>query len=276
MILTIAWGSAILPLFFSVGLLGINFQLERRWNWTCWSLAPALAYSAAWWALAGIPVWESLSGNDWLVMCSPLLALLWSLARGRRILGLVVMAFSIVVVWLVIKPLELAWVEQIGVYSLLAIWLGVGEALGRFRANDLRGRDALLAGVFSTAYLAWIALLWGSASQSQIIMGSLTSLGVLLAFELMVRPGFQAKPLGWLWLWWFWQALVAHYYLEVPLWWMAPLVLFATSHFWWKQATRIPVPPGSWRDLIGRALILTILLAAAIGASLVLKPKSFF
>lgn len=304
-------GSLLLPLFFTVlslllarslnrrvlasessslgatGIIGsskrsLEFEIMRFVGQSLVSLGPALAFLAAWWALIGWPGFDFFSGPEILLVATPVLAIL-SGSISHRLWRQVCFGFiGIGTIWLFLRPLNIQdsslWLVIGAVISLFCIWsyffsgIVIGGS-GEHFLNRFEAAGFYLSYLGIGLLLAFEMLMWGSASWAQVLGGVVSSLSVNMVFILIddVKK-WQVRP-DWLWLFYCWQAILAHFYLEVPIQFLIPLAALALLSVYWEYHFKARA---NFQRLILLALIVFTTVFASVIWAFLTKPKSFY
>lgn len=304
-------GSLLLPLFFTVlsllvarslnrrvlasessslgatGIIGsskrsLEVEIMRFVGQSLVSLGPALAFLAAWWALIGWPGFDFFSGPEILLVATPVLAIL-SGSISHRLWRQVCFGFiGIGTIWLFLSPLNIQdlslWLMIAAVICLFCVW----NYFFSRSAVDVSGESCLHrfeAAGFYLSYLgiglllAFEMLMWGSASWAQVMGGVVSSLSVNMAFILIDNvKNWQARP-DWLWLFYCWQAILAHFYLEVPIQFLIPLAALALLSVYWEYHFKARA---NFQRLILLVLIVFTTVFGCVIWAFLTKPKSFY
>lgn len=261
---------------------GLGVEIKRFVAQSLVSLAPALAFFGAWQALIGWPGFDFFSGPEVLLVATPVLAVL-SVSISHRIWRQVCFGvIGIATIWLFLHPLNIQdlslWLMIGALICFFCIWSyffsrsavgGSGECF--FNRFELAGFYISYLGI--VLLLAFEMMMWGSASWSQVMGGVVSSLSVNMAFILIddVRT-WQVRP-DWLWLFCFWQGVLAHFYLEVPIQFLVPVAALWLLSVYWEYHFKD-------RAKLQRFILLAVTVFATVFASVIwafmTKPKSFY
>lgn len=160
---------------------------------------------------------------------------------------------------------------------LVDVLWSVGFFLGKTQGSQTEGErplELLLSLIAGLSLLAWLMLVWGSASQAQIVGGFCTALGFLSLLVVLSLADLKGDLLGWVGPWFGWLALFAYYYLEIP-WWVLLLngMVFVSGYY---GSSAGYMKPWSWKALGLRIVLLAILVGGLGFLALQVKPKSFY
>lgn len=308
--LEILGGSLLLPLFFTVLSLlmarslirrvlasssssldatgsgsfkkSLGVEIMRFVSQSLVTLGPALAFLGAWQVLIGWPGFDFFSGPEVILVAAPVLAIL-SVSISHRVWRQV--CFGVIgtgAVWLFLRPLNIQDLSLcliiVVVICFFCVWSyffsrvvvgGSGECF--FSRFELAGFYISYLGI--VLLLAFEMMMWGSASWSQVMGGVVSSLSVNMAFILIDDvKNWQVRP-DWLWLFFFWQGVLAHFYLEVPIQFLVPVAALWLLSSYWEYHFRD-------RANLQRLIFLAFTVFATVFASViwafVTKPKSFY
>lgn len=274
MIATVIWGSLGLPLLITLVLLVLARVAPSKGlaPWLTGS-APAWSLAGSWWYFLGTPDWEAFSGNDWILVFTPLLALAWGVSGSSKLRAiLAVVAAGTLVLFL--KPLDPTPYLLLVVGAAYLVWIGLGGVLFRGGGSQGRAGEFALSSVAAFTAVAWLIVMWGSASQAQIVGGLTVAVGVFVALYLIGFVVSNDLALGWMWIWFFWQGLNAHFYMDVPWWFLlGPAVLMISARYGphIRFNSRI-----NYQGLVARVCLLAIAVMGIAWAAFAFKPKSFY
>jgi len=271
---TIFWGTLGLPFFMTLALLiGARFLGERGIGSCLMGAAPAVAFVVSWIYFFGNPDWEMFKGNDWLLVMTPALALGWGLHSSKAWWIFLALLACGAGYW-ILKPLGLSqwslWLSTI----VFVLWMSMGGLLFQGGGAQESAGELALFSVAALSLLAWLIVMWGSASQAQVIGGLTTAVGVLVVFYLAGLVAGKGLSLGWIWIWFYWQLLNAHFYMDVPWWFlMGPAFILITapfgSHIYYSSKV-------NFRALAKKVVFLTLVIGGVAYAAYAFKPKSFY
>lgn len=261
---------------------GLEVEIIRFVAQSLVSLGPAFAFLGAWQALIGWPGFDFFSGPEILLFATPLLAVLSSSISHRIWRQVCFGLIGIGTIFLFLRPLNIQdlslWLMIAAVICLFCVW----NYFFSRSAVDVSGESSLYRFEAAGFYLSYLAiglllafemLMWGSASWAQVMGGVVSSLSVNMAFVLIDDlKNWQARP-DWLWLFYCWQAILAYFYLEVPIQFLIPLAALALLSLYWEYYFKA-------RANFQRLILLAIILFATVFASVIwvflTKPKSFY
>ncbi|MCB0386240.1 MAG: hypothetical protein KDD43_12680, partial [Bdellovibrionales bacterium] len=218
--------------------------------------------------------WEAWSGNDWLLLATPLAALIWLVVQGtpgwRWLWVFVAGLFPFVL----LAPLEISFRQLLIVFLCYGMWAAAFERHRGLRQRGERPLEILASVIASLALFGWLVLVWGSASQSQILVGAATSLGFGLLLVGLGIVELKDDVLGWMGPWLFWLFSFAHYYLEIPWWILLLNGVILLSAFYGPSGGFDR--PWKWKVLVLRLTLLLLLVGGLAFLALETKPKSFY
>lgn len=304
-------GSLLVPLFFTVlslfvarflnrralasdsssfGLTGtdgsskrdLGVEIKRFVAQSLISLGPAFAFLGAWIALIGWPGFDFFSGPEVLLVATPVLAVLTVFIAHRIWRQVCFGLIGMGTIFQFLRPLNnqdlSLWLVIAAVICLFCVW----NYFFSRSAVDVNGGSCLQrfesAGFYFSylgigLLLAFEMLMWGSASWAQVMGGVVSSLSVNMAFILMDNvKSWQTRP-EWLWLFCCWQAILAYFYLEVPIQFLIPLAALALLSLYWEYHFKA-------RANFKSMILLTLIVFSTVMASVIwvflTKPKSFY
>jgi len=271
MLASIVWGSLGFPLF-----VALVFFVGAR----CFpgkglaGIAPAVAFVVSWVYFLGAPDREIFKGNDWLLVMTPALAFSWGFRSSTRWRVLVAL-LACGVGYLILKPLGPAqwslWLSAI----VFVLWMAVGWRLSQGGDSSVFVGEFGLCSVAAFSLLAWLIVLWGSASKAQIMGGLITVVGVFVALYLLGQIIRKELVFGWMWIWFYWQALDAHFYMDVPWWFlMGPAFILITARF--GSHIRYNNSKVNLTALGKRLVFLVFVVGGLASITYFFKPKSFY
>ncbi|MCB0364491.1 MAG: hypothetical protein H6624_03465 [Bdellovibrionaceae bacterium] len=275
MIVEVLWGSVLLPLLVSVVMFAGGFFSGREaLKALAVGVLPAAAFVSAWGALSGFPSWQAMTGNDWLLVATPVLALLWPMGFRYARLGWVWQLIAGLFIAVLLAPLEVSGRMLLILLMCYGVWVSFLERHKGARQRGERPLELLLSLIAGLSLLAWLMLVWGSASQAQIVGGFCTALGFLSLLVVLSLADLKGDLLGWVGPWFGWLALFAYYYLEIP-WWVLLLngMVFVSGYY---GSSAGYMKPWSWKALGLRIVLLAILVGGLGFLALQVKPKSFY
>lgn len=277
-----------------------------------WSLLPFVGFSFAWRSFLGWPEVESFSGMDGLLLSIPVAVGLSLGISRRRGFGVLLFIWVGAVSWYLLRPLAVSdpmtWMVLLTLLTCISLWFfkfffvfyseSHGHSLSviasEVKVSQFLAKVSSLISYLGTGViLAFYMLMWGSASSAQILGGFLASLGLMLCLEVaigvsQVKGGWLMSSMSlaskivprewnWIWIFFYWEGINAHFYLDVPLpFLIAPLLLMLFGSYW-AQSVGNRRFSGSLRSRLLVLFAITIVtIAASIGWSLLAKPKSFY
>jgi hypothetical protein len=260
----------------------LGVEIKRFVAWSLVSLGPALAFIGAWQALIGWPGFDFFSGPEILLVATPVLAILSSSISHRIWRQVCFGLIGIGTIFLFLRPLNIQdlslWLMIAAVIFFFCVWSyffsrSVVDVSGESCLHRFETAGFYLSNLGIGLLLAFEMLMWGSASWAQVMGGVVSSLSVNMAFILIDDvKNWQARP-DWLWLFYCWQGILAHFYLEVPIQFLIPLAALALLSVYWEYHFKA-------RANFQRLILLAFIVFATVFASVIwaflTKPKSFY
>lgn len=260
----------------------LGVEIKRFVGRSLVSLGPAFAFLGAWLALIGWPGFDFFSGPEILLVATPLLAVLSSSISHRIWRQVCFGLIGIGTIFLFLRPLNIQdlslWLMIAAVICLFCVW----NYFFSRSAVDVNGESCLHCFEAAGFYLSYLGialllafemLMWGSASWAQVMGGVVSSLSVNMAFILIDDvKNWQARP-DWLWLFYCWQAILAYFYLEVPIQFLIPLAALALLSVYWEYHFKARA---NFQRLILLVLIVFTTVFASVIWAFLTKPKSFY
>lgn len=260
----------------------LGFEIKRFVAQSLVSLCPALAFLGAWQALIGWPGFDFFSGPEILLVATPLLAVFSSSISHRIWRQVCFGLIGVGTVFLFLRPLNIQdlslWLMIAAVICLFCVWsyffsrIVIGGS-GEHFLNRFEAAGFYLSYLGIGLLLAFNMLMWGSASWAQVMGGVVSSLSVSIVFILTDDvKNWQVRP-DWLWLFYCWQAILAHFYLEVPIQFLIPLAALALLSVYWEYHFKARA---NFQRLILLSLIVFTTVFASVIWAFLTKPKSFY